>query len=103
MTSKGAMEYYQQFRTYEAKQLQDDPLLDKISPEALIAWFRCNSCTSCKWRQEVIDKDADPRHDIHFCSKMHEKVNIIDMVSYLGYTKEGRESDGRPRFREAEV
>ena len=100
MTSKESIDYYNQFKTYETKPIVSHPLLDSISKEALIAWFRCNSCTSCKWREEVIDKDADINHDIHFCSRLHRDHNHIDMVSYLGYSKEGLDNMNTPRFAE---
>jgi hypothetical protein len=99
MTDRKAKEYYEKFETYTAKPITAKPLLSRISPAALIAWFRCNSCTSCKWREEVIDEDQDENHDIHFCSRMHEKHNIIDMVSYLGYSREGQENRQSPKFK----
>ena len=91
-------EYYSFFQTYTAEPINDDPLLSRIDPSTLIAFFRCDSCTTCKWREEVIDNDKNDRHDIHFCSQMHERYNLIDMVSYLGYSKEGRENDKTPVF-----
>ena len=42
-------------KTYISKPIVDKPLLDTISKPALIAWFRCNSCLTCKFREEVID------------------------------------------------
>ena len=89
---------YEGFVPYEAQPIVEDPLLNKVSREALIAWFRCNSCYTCKWRSEVIDKDNV--HTIEDCSKWHERFNIIDMVSYLGYSKEGRERDVYPKYEE---
>ena len=100
MTDGKAKEYYEKFGTYTAQPITEKPLLGRISAEALIAWFRCNSCTSCRWRKEVIDEDRDENHDIHFCSRMHEKHNIVDMVSYLGYQREGQENWHSPRFKE---
>ena len=77
---------YDGFTPYEAHPIKPDPLLDKIDKSTLIAWFRCNSCYTCKWRKEVIDKDPD--RDIHWCARTHKNGNIVDMVRYLGYSKE---------------
>ena len=73
-------------KTYISKPIMDNPLLDTISKTALIAWFRCNSCPSCKFREEVID--ALPKVDIHSCSRSHQRYNIVDMVEFLGYERE---------------
>lgn len=77
---------YEGYEPYEAKPVTGKPLLNKIDKATLIAWFRCNSCYTCLWRKEVIDRDPD--HDISWCSKTHNRVNIVDMVRYLGYSKE---------------
>ena len=77
---------YDGFEPYEAKPTIDKPLLSRIDPATLIAWFRCNSCYTCKWRKEVID--SDPDRDIHWCARTHDRPNIVDMVRYLGYSKE---------------
>lgn len=99
MITKQQEKLYAKYNTYESEPIAPDPLLRNISEAALIAFFRCNSCYTCKWREEVIEKDTNPDHDIHFCAKMHEKVNLIDMVSYLGFSKEGREADVWPSFK----
>ena len=98
MTDPESLKYYSKSKTYTAEPIVDEPLISKIDPATLIAFFRCNSCYTCKWRSEVIDKDANRYHDIEFCSRMHDRVNLIDMVSYLGYSKEGREKDQTPRY-----
>jgi len=90
---------YEGFEPYESKPIVENPLLERIDAATLIAWFRCNSCYTCKWRKEVIDNDPDPYHDIGFCSRMHQTYNIIDMVSYLGFSKEGRERDVTPQYK----
>ena len=97
MNSTEAMEYYSKFKTYTAEPITEEPLIDKIDNATLIAFFRCNSCTTCLWRKNVIDKDKNENHDHTFCSRMHDKVNLIDMVSYLGYSKEGQNSK-YPRY-----
>ena len=102
MTEKSALKYYSKFETYQSEPITNKPLLDRIDNATLISFFRCNSCTTCKWREEVIDKDKNPKHDIQFCARMHERVYLIDMVSYLGYSKEGREKDTYPMFKEQE-
>ena len=38
-------------KIYISKPIVENPLLDTISKPALIAWFRCNSCLSCKFRE----------------------------------------------------
>lgn len=73
-------------KTYTAKRIVDNPLLDNISSEVLIAWFRCNSCITCKFREQVIDKD--PEKDIEWCSHTHDRHGIVDMVKYLGFSME---------------
>ena len=73
-------------KTYISKPIVDKPLLDTISKPALIAWFRCNSCISCKFMEEVI---ADhPNADINWCSATHQRYNIVDMVEFRGYERE---------------
>ena len=73
-------------KTYISKPIVDKPLLDTISKPALIAWFRCNSCISCKFREEVIDDH--PKVDIYWCKDRHTSYNIVDMVEFLGYKME---------------
>lgn len=77
---------YEGFEPYNAVPVDEVPLLDRIDKATLIAWFRCNSCYTCKWRKEVIDKD--PNHDIRWCARTHDRLDIVDMVRYLGYSKE---------------
>lgn len=71
---------------YKAKKRVENPLLDSMSKEAIIAWFRCNSCLTCAFREEVVDNH--PTLTTKGCSRMHDKCNIVDMVEFLGYTKE---------------
>ena len=71
---------------YEAEPIVEEPLLDRIDSATLIAWFRCNSCLTCKWREQVIDRDIN--RDIHWCARTHNRLNIVDMVKYMGYSKE---------------
>ena len=73
-------------KIFISEPVSENPILDKISKPALIAWFRCNSCLTCRFREEVIDQDPD--HDIYWCSRRHEKTGIVDMVRYFGYKKE---------------
>ena len=85
---------------YEAKPNTERPLLDRIDNATLISWFNCNSCLTCKWRKEVLDKDQNKAHDINWCSRLHERRNICDMVPYLGYATEGIEKLIYPKFQE---
>ena len=73
-------------KIYISKPIVENPLLDTISKPALIAWFRCNSCFSWKFREEVIDDH--PKVDIQWCSRTHQSYNIVDMVEFLGYERE---------------
>jgi len=77
---------YEGFDPYVAKPITEKPLIQNIDNPTLIAWFRCNSCYTCLWWKNVIDKDPD--RDIHWCSRTHHNANIVDMVGYLGYSKE---------------
>ena len=77
---------YDGFTPYESEPIVEEPLLDRIDSATLIAWFRCNSCYTCKWREQVIDNDIN--RDIHWCARTHDRANIVDMVRYLGYSKE---------------
>lgn len=71
---------------YESQPIVEEPLLDRIDSATLIAWFRCNSCLTCKWREQVIDNDIN--RDIRWCSRSHQVPHIVDMVRLLGYSKE---------------
>jgi hypothetical protein len=73
-------------KTYTAHPVVDEPLLDKMDKATLVAWFRCNSCLTCRFREQIID--PDPRKDIHWCARTHDRLGIIDMVEFLGYSRE---------------
>lgn len=77
---------YAGYEPYCAEPVVEKPLIQNIDDPTLIAWFRCNSCYTCKFRKEVIDKD--PERDIHWCARTHQTPHIVDMVRYLGYSKE---------------
>ena len=77
---------YEGFEPYVAKPVTDKPLIQSIDNPTLIAWFRCNSCYTCLWRKNVIDKDPD--RDIRWCARTHNSPHIVDMVKYLGYSEE---------------
>lgn len=77
---------YSDVEVYIAEPTVEKPILQNIDNPTLIAWFRCNSCLTCKWRKEVLDND--PVHSIQWCAKMHNRENIVNMVEYLGYSKE---------------
>ena len=44
-------------RIYIAKPIVDNPLLERLDSATIIAWFRCNSCLTCRFREKVIDVD----------------------------------------------
>ena len=71
---------------YKAKPAVDNPLLDTISKEALVAWFRCNSCYTCAFRKEVVE--PHPTMTINRCAYYHRDHHYVDMVEVFGYTKE---------------
>lgn len=71
---------------YKAKKKVENPLLDSMSKEAIIAWFRCNSCLTCAFREEVVDNH--PTLTTKGCSRMHDKPFMVEMVEFLGYIKE---------------
>jgi hypothetical protein len=73
-------------RIYIAKPIVDNPLLERLDSATIIAWFRCNSCLTCRFREKVID--VDKKKDIHWCSRTHQSANFINMVEFLGYSKE---------------
>lgn len=77
---------YEGFEPFVAQPAVEKPLIQNIDNPTLIAWFRCNSCFTCLWRKNVIDKDPD--RNIRWCAATHDRMNIVDMVKYLGYTKE---------------
>ena len=56
-------------KIYEAEPITEEPLLDRIDSATIIAWFRCNSCLTCKRRE-------------------HKREDIVDLVRYLGFLKE---------------
>lgn len=72
-------------KIYEAKPITENPIIDNIDSATMIAWFRCNSCLSCKWREKVIDNH--PKYTIHDCSKMHSEKRYL-MPELLGYSFE---------------
>lgn len=69
---------------YEAKPIVDSPILDSMDPACIIAWFRCNSCYTCRFK-DVLDAYGKT---IMWCGRTHERCNIVDMVEFLGYSKE---------------
>ena len=71
---------------YISKPIVEKPLLDTISKPALIAWFRCDNCFTCRFREEVLD--PHPTHGISWCSGTHERFNTVDIVEFLGYDKQ---------------
>ena len=73
---------------YEAKPITENPIIDNIDSATMIAWFRCNSCLTCKWREKVIDNH--PEYTIHDCSKMHYEKRYL-MPELLGYSFEQEE------------
>ena len=73
-------------RIYIAKPIVDNPLLERLDSATIIAWFRCNSCLTCRFREKVID--VDKKKDIHWCSRTHQSANFINMVEFLGYSRE---------------
>ena len=73
---------------YRARPTKVNPLLHRIDNATLVAWFRCAGCSTCLWRERVLDADKDPFHDLRWCHRMHERANIDGMVRYFGYSRE---------------
>lgn len=71
---------------YKAHPVVEKPLLDNMDKETIVAWFRCNSCLTCRFREKVVDEH--PTLTIKGCARMHERCNIVYMVELLGYSKE---------------
>lgn len=72
-------------KIYEAKPITENPIIDNIDSATMIAWFRCNSCLTCKWREKVIDNH--PKYTIHDCNEMHSLKRYL-MPELLGYSFE---------------
>jgi len=71
---------------YVAQPIVAEPLIHNIDNPTLVAWFRCNSCITCLWREKVID--PDPKHDIYWCAGTHDRRRTVEMVKFLGYSEE---------------
>lgn len=81
-------EDYKDCKVYDSTPVCEKALLDELCENdraALVAWFRCNSCCTCAFRERVLPKI---NRSIHWCACTHDRYNIIDMVNVLEYSRE---------------